>query len=290
MSRLNEGDIVKLLQPGMNTRFMKAAAEAPQGWRKIADFVSSDEGTETYPWLGGLPDPSEFTDERKRRKVSEYNWTIPNKEYELTVAVKRATLDDEKYGQLNGLATKLGRKFPSWMNKSVFQLLNSAATTVGYDGQFLVDTDHSEGSSGTQSNKGTTALSSSSYAAARAAMMLFKDDQGEPLGNVGTLLVVPPALEVTALELVKLSTLSGGGQNVLSGTAEVLVNPYATDANDWFLIATGADEKPLILQERIALEVGFDKLWSRSEVEYGAYWRGAFGIGDWRSIYGAIVT
>lgn len=289
MSRLNEGDIVKLLQPGMNTRFMQAASEAPQTWRRIADFVSSDEGTETYPWLGGLPDPSEWTDERKRRKLAEYNWTIPNKEYELTVAIKRATLDDEKYGQLNNMAARLGRKFPSWFNKQIFTLLNEADSTVGYDGQSLVDTDHSEGSSGTQSNKGTTALSETSYAAARAAMMGFKDDQGEIVGKVATLLVVPPALEVTARTIVA-ATTSNGGTNVLSGTAEVLVNPFATDANDWFLIDASEGDKPFILQERIALEVGFDKLWSRSEVEYGAYWRGAFGVADWRSIYGSIVA
>ena len=203
--------------------------------------------------------------------------------------MKRSTLDDEKYGQLNNLATRLGRKFPVWFDKTMFQLLANAGTTLSYDGQYLVDTDHSEGSSGTQSNKGTAALDATSYAAARAAMMTFKDDQGNPVGRIGTLLVVPPALEVTALQLVKLSTLSGGGENALAGTATVLVNPWATDTNDWFLIDVTSGDKPFILQERIALEVGFDKLWSRSEVEYGAYWRGGFGVGDWRSIYGAIV-
>jgi phage major head subunit gpT-like protein len=289
MSRMSNGDIVKILQPGMNTHFMKAAAEAPQTWRRIADFVPSTEGTETYPWLGGLPDPTEWTDERKRRKFKEYSWTIENKEYELTVAIRRATLDDEKYGQLNGMATKLGRKFPSWMTKQIFQLLAASGTTVGYDGQYLVDVDHSEGNSGVQSNKGTSALTSGTYATARAAMMGFKDDQGAPIGKMGTLLVVPAGLEVTALEIVKSSRNSSGVDNVLSGTAEVLVNPFTTDTNDWFLIDVSEGEKPFILQERIALEVGFDKLWSRSEVEYGGYWRGAFGLADWRSIYGAIV-
>jgi phage major head subunit gpT-like protein len=91
MSRLNSGDITKIVQPGMNTHFMKAAAEVATQWQKIADFVSSDQNIETYPFMGAIPEPSVFEDERKARKVNEYSFTLENQEYEQTINSHRST-------------------------------------------------------------------------------------------------------------------------------------------------------------------------------------------------------
>lgn len=298
MSRLNAGDITKLVQPGMNTHFMKAASEYTPTWNKLADFIKSDQNVETYPWLGGIPEPTEFNDERKSRKVSEYSFTITNGEWEQTIGIKRSLIDDERYGQLNGMAAKMGRKFVRWTDKKVFALLPDGATATGYDGQNFFDTDHSEGDSGTQSNKTTTAFSAAEYATGRAAMMNFKDDQGDPAGILPNLLVVPPALEKTALETLRAVNVEGSTatkDNVYAGTAEVFVTPWLTDTNNWYLLSTNDGDKPLILQERIQLELGFQGAdshvgFNRNEYQYGSYWRGAFGYGDWRRAYGGIVA
>jgi len=69
-------------------------------------------------------------------------------------------------------------------------------------------------------------LDTSSYAAARAAMMGFKADGGRPLGIKPTVLVVPPALEGAALAIVNTEYGVGGVSNVWKGTAEVIVAPY----------------------------------------------------------------
>jgi phage major head subunit gpT-like protein len=293
--RLNAGDITKLVQPGMNTHFMKAASEYTPMWNKIADFIKSDQNIETYPWLGNVPEPVEFTDERKARKISEYSLTIENGEWEQTIAIKRALLDDEAYGQLNGMAAAMGRRMVRWTDKKVFALLPGGVTATAYDGQNFFDTDHSEGNSGTQSNKSTTAFSATEFAAARAGMMILNDDQGQPVGINPNLLVVPPALEKTALETVKAVTISTGGQNVLAGLAEVLVSPWLTDTNNFYLLDTQGGEKPFILQERIALELGFQGVdshdgFNSNTLKYGSYWRGAFGYGDWRRAWGGIVA
>jgi phage major head subunit gpT-like protein len=278
----------------MNTHFLKAGSEVDTQWNKVADFVKSDQNIETYPMMGAIPDPSEFTDERKARKVSEYSFTLENGEWEQTIAVKRSMLDDERYGQLNNMASKMGRKFVRWTDKKVFALLPAGNSALAYDGQNFFDTDHSEGNSGTQVNKSTTALSATEYATARAGLMILKDDQGDPVGIMPNLLVIPPALEKTALEIVKAVTISTGGTNVLQGSAEVIVVSYLTDTNNWYLLDTSGGEKPLILQERIALELGFqgadsDAGFHNNTYSYGSYWRGAFGYGDWRRAWGAIV-
>lgn len=286
--RMNEGDIQKLILPGMNTHFFKAVKEASPTWRQIADFIPSDQPVETYPWLGELPDPSEFNDERKRRKLNEYSWAITNKEFELTVGVKRSLIDDERYGQLNTLSTRIGQRFVRWFNKSVANLLVGGDSGLCYDGQYFFDTDHSEGKSGTQANKGTLALNSDNYAATRAAMMSFKDDQGEVIEATPNLLVVGAGLEVTAKQILRAQEINAT-TNVQAGTADVLVLPQLAGTNHWFLLDTTQD-KPLILQERIPLEPGFEKYWNRTEIDYGAYWRGNFGYGNWRRAYAQLAA
>lgn len=288
--------LVKSLEKGMNTKFMTGFKEAPRQWAMIADFVSSDQNIETYPWLGSLPDPEVHGEEVKRSGIAEYFTTIPNVEYSRGITVKRSVFDDNQYGSLERTAGAWGSKVGKWFNKKTFETLAAGETATAYDGQLFFDTDHSEGKSGTQSNKGTTALSTASFNAAYAAMQNFKDDQGDPVGITPNLLVVPPALRETAMAIVKATTIETGSNGAAVDNAgnknlvEVLVSPYLTDANNWYLLDTTADS-PIIFQERIALETGIpNKDKDTLEYSYDMYWRGAFGYGDWRKAYGAIVA
>jgi phage major head subunit gpT-like protein len=74
-------------------------------------------------------------------------------------------------------------------------------------------------------------LSAANYAAARAAMMSVKNAEGRPLGLKPNLLLVPPALEAEAREILQAQFIigdpgSGGAKtNVWQGTADLLVVP-----------------------------------------------------------------
>lgn len=69
-------------------------------------------------------------------------------------------------------------------------------------------------------------LTVTNYAAARAAMTGRKGDGGKPLSLRPDLLIVPPALEKIALDIVKADVSASGATNTLKGSAEVLVCPY----------------------------------------------------------------
>jgi len=69
-------------------------------------------------------------------------------------------------------------------------------------------------------------LNSTNYAAARAAMMSFKNDEGVPLGIVPTHLVVPPTLEEAGKRLVETQNDASGAGNPWYGTAKLLVVPW----------------------------------------------------------------
>ncbi len=68
-------------------------------------------------------------------------------------------------------------------------------------------------------------LNATNYAAARAAMMNMKSDGGAFLGVKPTLLVVPPALESAARQLLDPEYGTGGVTNEWKGTADLLVTP-----------------------------------------------------------------
>ncbi|WP_153116028.1 Mu-like prophage major head subunit gpT family protein [Rhodocyclus tenuis] len=69
-------------------------------------------------------------------------------------------------------------------------------------------------------------LDATSYGAARVAMSSFKSDEGRPLGIAPNLLVVPPALEAAALQVVTAEKLANGADNIYRNTAKVLVVPW----------------------------------------------------------------
>ena len=69
-------------------------------------------------------------------------------------------------------------------------------------------------------------LNATNYAAARAAMMSFKDDEGKPLGIRPNLLVVPPSLEGAAREILLNERDANGATNTWRNTAELLVVPW----------------------------------------------------------------
>jgi phage major head subunit gpT-like protein len=60
-------------------------------------------------------------------------------------------------------------------------------------------------------------------------MQAMRYEGGRIMGVTPNLLVVPPALEGAARELLTADELAGGGTNVWRGSAELLVSPYLQD-------------------------------------------------------------
>lgn len=69
-------------------------------------------------------------------------------------------------------------------------------------------------------------LTPESYKAARAAMLNYTSDTGEPLGLIPNLLVIPPNLEGEARKLLVNDRNSAGATNEWAGSAEILMTPW----------------------------------------------------------------
>ena len=74
--------------------------------------------------------------------------------------------------------------------------------------------------------KSTLPLNGTNYGAARARMHTYKADAERPLGIMPNLLVIPPALEESALELINAERDANGATNVWRNTATVLMSPW----------------------------------------------------------------
>jgi phage major head subunit gpT-like protein len=299
---LTKSDMPNLLEDGLKTVFFEALDAAAGDYERVATIVPSESDQETYAWLGAVPSMREFTDERLPLGLLEHDYAIRNKTWESSIAIERAAIEDDKYGQIKLRIASLAREAKRHMDELVFTLLRNGFTTACYDSQYFFDTDHSEGESGTQSNKGTTALSAAALQAAITAMMKFKDDRGKLLGVLPDLLVVPPDLQWTAMELLESTYWPGEtanatkvANNVLKGKLDLVVSPYLSDTNDWFVLCTRGVIKPIILQSRTpvefaALEADSESGFMRDEYVYGVRARYNAGYGLWQMAYGSQVS
>lgn len=302
---LVKSDTPKLLEAGLKTVFFEAYDSSIGDWERIATVVPSEQDTETYAWLGSVPKMREFKDERLPAGLLEHEYSIKNKTWEASIAVERAAIEDDLYGQIKLRVQGLARETKRHIDELVFSMLADGFTTTCHDGQYFFDTDHSEGDSGTQSNKGTDDLSSIALQDAITIMSKFKDDRGKPLGIVPDVLVVPPDLQWTALELLNSTyypelIAAGSGEqklssNALKGRLDLVVSPYLTDTNNWFLLATKWLVKPVIFQSRVpvdfsALEGTSENGFMRDQYIYGVRARYNAGFGLWQTAYGSLVS
>ncbi|MNR39218.1 Mu-like prophage major head subunit gpT [compost metagenome] len=69
-------------------------------------------------------------------------------------------------------------------------------------------------------------LDATSFNEAFADLQSLKGDNGRPLGIRPKLLVVPPSLRATALEVVKAERNAAGATNINRDVVDVLVTPW----------------------------------------------------------------
>lgn len=298
---LTRSDVPNLLEDGLKTVFFEALDATVGNYERIATIIPSESDSEDYPWLGAVPSMREFTDERMPLGLLENNYTIRNRTWESSIAVERAAIEDDKYGQIKLRVQSLAREARRHVDELVFGLLAGGFTGKCYDGKAFFATNHSSGESGTQSNKVTDPLDAAALQAAITAMMKFKDDRGKLLGVVPDLLVVPPDLQWTAMELLESTywpeegtTTARAASNVLKGKLDLLVSPYLSDTDNWFVLSTKGVIKPIILQSRTpvefaALEADSESGFMRDQYIYGVRARYNAGYGLWQMAYGSQV-
>lgn len=287
-----------ILGKGLLTNFMDGWDSAPAVWDQVATKVSSTARSEDYAWLGAAPRMREMEGERIPAKLLEYGYTLVNKEYEASIEVKYRDIKDDQTGKYGPLARSIGESARMYADELIFgSLLPNGFTQLAYDGQYFFDTDHPVGNTGTtNTNKLTSALDATSFTAARVALMKMTDDQGRPVNqNPNLLLVIPVDLLSTAESLIEAEYLASGANNTNYKKASILVSPWLSDTNNWYLLNTTGTILPFVLQEREfipfeALEEGSESNFWNKKNYYGTYWVGNAGYGLYQKAVGSLVA
>ena len=283
-----------VLAKGLLTNFYEGWDAVTPQVDRVAMRVPSTARSETYAWLGSLPRMRKMRGERIPAKLKAYSYTLVNEEYESSIEVKRADIKDDQTGQYGPLARSIGESARLYPDEMVFgTLLPNGFTELCYDGQYFFDTDHPVGDGTTQSNKLATDLDATQFAAAVKMLEQMKDDSGRPFNKqLDLLLVVGAGNRATAESLIELQYTTGGMSNINYKKAELLVNPWISDDDSWYLINKAGVVKPFVVQEREfipfeALEDDSEKAFWNKKYFYGTYWRGNFGYGLYQKAVGS---
>lgn len=287
------GEKLRAASVGFQTIFNKAFAAAAILWTLLAMRVQSKNSSESYKWLGDMPQLREWIGERQVRELTAYDYTLKNKTFEGTIGVDVEDYEDDNLGVWAPQFAALGGQAARHPDKLVFGLLNDGFTAKGYDGKAFFATDHAN----SFNNKGTGALSDTSYDTARVALQAQKNAAGDPVGLVlsdqNTTLVVPPALEKTGKLLVESPLLDGGQANPFYKSARLVVGAHLTSATAWFLLVDHDGLKPLIYQERrlprltLRADPRDDNVFWDKRVIHGVDYRGNAGYGLHQLAYGS---
>jgi len=283
------------------------------GWiDAISNLFTSDQASETYPFLGQVPRMREWIGGRQARGLRQNSLTIRNRHYENTLGIALPDLRRDKTPQIRARVNEFADEGDAHWGTLLSALLLNGPSTACYDGQFFFDTDHLEGDSGSQSNDITVDISAlpasvhgivtqpsdeeiqQAIVAGIAQVLSIKDDRGRPMNtNARKFVVTVPvplwipassamkALATSALLNQQLPQLAAG----IDARVEML--PELTWTDSFAVWRADGSIKPLIRQEETkpTLKVkdeNSEHAFDEDEIQLGVdAWRAA-DYGQWQ--------
>jgi phage major head subunit gpT-like protein len=283
-----------LLDPGLRKIFVDEYA-LPEGQKEnLYGMEKSNKATEYDLGIGGMGDLEEFSgtipyDDFKQQ----YRISYSHKEWVKGIKIERKLVDDDLYSIINKRPMQLALVAKRTQEKHASSPFNNAFNTsvfAGGDGLSLCNSAHTRvGTTTTNSNSGSTALSATAVEATRLLMRGWTDETDNLLIARGDTLIVPPALEETAWEIVnatgKMDT-ADNNPNFNKGKYKVVVWDYLTDSNNWFMADSKMMKMYLKWFNRVPTEFNKDKDFDTYISKWSVYSRYSYGFSDWTWLYG----
>ena len=285
-------------------RFYRRLEEYAQSawWTRLAMHFASSQESETYRWLGMVPQVREWVGGRRVRPLRAQGVTLVNKTWESTIRVDADEQRRDKTGQLMVRINELARRVATHPNKLLTTLIVGAETTPGYDGQYFFDTDHSEGDSGAQTNDltydaatPTAPTDTEMYEAivkGIGQVMSFKDDQGEPMNEAARefLVMVPMSFLSSTLIALASQTVEASSNPLAAGEpfrVTWVANPRLTWTDRFAIFRSDGSTRPFIFQEELPVQIqvlaeGSELEVNENQHQYGVKAIHEAGYGFWQ--------
>lgn len=295
-------DFGALLEPGLRKIFFETYAEVPEQFSKVYNVLTSKKAKEVDYGLGAFGDwdaRSSELSEVSYGKLSEQDERVyTHKAYTKGFMIGRELYDDEQYNQINKFPKAMARSGRAFVEKEAVKTFHNAfsAESAIYDGKALLAHDHplTDNSSKTGDNLITGALNDANLKIALQCMRETVDEAGNLISASAKKLVVPPALEYTAKELVQSAQKAGTSDNdinTVKGALEVVVYDYLGEAmggsdTAWFVMDPTYAE--LNFFWRVKPEFKWNEDFDTFVAKYRGYMRFSYGVSDWRGIVGSM--
>lgn len=302
--RDNVENFGKLLEPGLRKIFFETYDELPEQFAKVFNIETSEKAVE-HDWGMGA-----FGDWEKRvSQLDEVAYTTLSPGLERTYIhdaftqgfmITREMYDDDMYRQMEKMPKAMARAGRAKIEKDAMSPLINGFDDVNfkiYDGQALFSTAHPllDKAATTGSNLVTGALNDTNLKNGLQMMRETLDEAGNLVQMKANRLIIPPALEDTAVRLLKSNQLSGTELNdtnkFLNGYGiEIVVLDYLGEASGgsdtaWFLQDSSRHELNFFWRKRP--EFKWDEDFDTFVAKYRGYMRYSMGVSDWRGMVGS---
>jgi phage major head subunit gpT-like protein len=303
----NEENFGKLLEPGLRKIFFETYDELPEQYTRIYHIHSSNKAAEHDWGMGAFGDwtkrASQFDTVAYKTLSPGLDRTYVHEAFTQGFMISREMYDDDQYRQIEKMPKAMARSGRAKVEKdAMIPLLNGFADvtlnpeSAIYDGKALFAADHPLlDSASTVSNLATGALDETNLKAALQLMRETKDEAGNLVQFKGTKLIIPPALEDTAIRVLKSDRIAGGQDN----DTNKFLNGYGIEivVMDYLSAAAGGSDTHWFLQDGSRHELNFfwrvrpEFKWEESfddfVAKYRGYMRYSMGVSDFRGLVGS---
>ncbi len=300
----------KLVDPGIKAVLADEYSMLDEKLMKVfkpVEMRTISEEFAGYAGLGSIPKVSEAEEIGEDAILHTYDTTLTASKYAQLLPISYELLEDDLSGAIEKAkygSRALVRKSED-LGSSVFRNAFSTSYTSYGDAKPLCSVSHTRADGGTaQSNASSTGitLTEANLETGILAMRAQLDDRGNLISVVPNTLLVPPALEKEALEIVKSSNRSGTANNDINvnnmreytgGMLKVVVWDYlgaAAGGSDtaWFLLSDNDHEVNWGWRRKPAVKRLDESVGAKNEIYYWKMsFRAAYGWRNWRGVWGS---
>ena len=252
---MNRSQFNKAVVPGLFSFMVSSFKEVPSFYQQVSSVKKSKRAYEEsayYAGLGLVPEKPEGEKIGYDNFIQGPTKRWVHKTFSVGVRITEEMIEDSLYPdiptEMGDMTKELGRSARETINVLVHDAYNGATKVAG-DGVAIFSASHAKLGGGTYSTLAAVAadLSATSLKNAIIAMETTTDDRGKQQILRPTTLLVPPAVEWVARELLNSTHDPESANNAVNTlqarNLKLVVDPYLTDDDDWFLLA---EKNPII--------------------------------------------
>lgn len=242
---------------GFHKTFHDRLARTGHIYDQIATVVETDNLIDRQVWLSGNPKMRQWQGDKVLHKYRSESHPIVTYLQEASVEVPKKDIQNDRLALYRPRIDSLADTYPDALDELVIGMLGAGVQGIAlgatYDGQNLIDTDHTALSIGgtAQSNHVAGALTPTTYNTAWTRLLSIADENGRPVNAAGKRmrLVVGPGNRLAARDIIDQETGATGADNMNRGTSDLIVTPWirastivvngvsvTLTGTEWFLI------------------------------------------------------